>query len=340
MQTTILGRTGMRVTRTGFGVLPLQCVDMDAAVNILRAAYDAGIAFYDTARGYTDSEEKIGRAFSGMRGKIVLATKSGANNRKDLLDHLHTSLKMLRTDYIDLLQLHNPGTLPAPDDPESSYAGLLEARQKGMVRYIGITSHSRERAIAAVQSGLYDTLQYPLCHISADEDLALIGLCAKANVGVIAMKPLSGGLITNARAAFAFLRQYENVVPIWGIQRRSELEKILALDKAPPALDGEIRAAIETDRKELSDDFCRACGYCLPCPQEIPIPMAARMSLLLRRMPYQQFLSDEWYEKMHKIENCTECGQCRERCPYGLNPPVILRKMLAQYEEFYQQQAG
>jgi len=335
MEKVRLGRTGLMVTRTAFGVLPLQRVEMAEAVRILRRAYDAGISFYDTARGYTDSEEKIGCALSDVRGQVYIATKSGSRSREGLLKDLHTSLRNLKTDYVDLLQLHNPGAAPNPEDPESAYAGLVEAREKGMVRFFGFTNHSRERAHEAVTSGLFDTLQFPLCAISSMEDLALIGECRKADVGLIAMKPLSGGLLTDARPAFAFLRQFKNLVPIWGIQRLSELQEILALDAEPPELDAEMRTHIERDREELSSNFCRACGYCQPCPEEIPISMAARMGLLLKRMPYQQFLTKEWRERMLRIENCRECGECQSRCPYGLEIPRLLKEMLAEYREFW-----
>lgn len=336
METTRLGRTDLMVTRTSFGALPLQRADMDDAIRILRRAYDAGITFYDTARGYSDSEEKIGRALSDVRDKIVIATKSGAVTRSNLLEQLDTSLQNLRTDYVDLLQLHNPRHLPDPDDPDSAYAGLLLAKKAGKVRHIGISNHRRDVAIAAIESGLYDTLQYPMCHLSSPEDVALVDTCNSADMGFIAMKALSGGLITNARAAFAFFRQYQHAVPIWGIQRMAELEEFIALEADPPSLE-EMMPAIERDREELAGDFCRGCGYCMPCPAEIPISMAARMSLLLRRMPYQGFLSDDWREKMHRIENCTECGHCRERCPYGLDTPALLRKQLDDYEAFYRE---
>ncbi len=237
MQKTRLGRTELEVTRTSFGVLPLQRTEMDEAVRILHRAFHAGITFYDTARSYTDSEDKIGAALSDVRDSIVIATKSGAVTRTGLLEHIEASLTRLHTDHVDLLQLHNPGALPDPEDPESAYAGLIEAREKGLTRFIGITLHSFERARAASESGMYDTLQFPICHISSPEDLALIDLCRERDVGLIAMKPLSGGLITNVRAAFAFLRQFDNVVPIWGIQRMSELEELIALDAAPPVLD-------------------------------------------------------------------------------------------------------
>jgi len=334
MHTTTLGRTGLTVTRTAFGVLPIQRVEMPEASRILRRAYEGGITFYDTARAYSDSEEKIGTALADVRDDIVIATKSGATTRKGLLADLETSLRNLRTDHVDLLQLHNPATLPDPDDPDSSYAGMIEARDKGMIRFLGITNHRRERAEEAIASGLYDTLQFPLCMISSPEDLALIKACRDADVGLIAMKALSGGLITNARAAFAFLWQFENVVPIWGIQRLSELEEFLVLDAAPPVCDEAMLAEIAVDCDALQEDFCRACGYCLPCPAEIPIPMAARMSLLLRRMPPERFLGEEWAANMARVEDCIDCGHCRDHCPYGLDTPALLRRNLADYRAF------
>lgn len=339
MQTTKLGRTDLIVTRTAFGALPIQRTDMEEAARILRAAFDGGINFFDTARAYTDSETKMGRALADVRSSIVIATKTTAKTRAGVLEDIETSLRELGTDYVDLLQLHNPKVLPDPSDPESSYAGLIEARRKGLTRFVGITSHVRERAVAAIDSGLYDTLQYPMCHISAPEDVAVIDLCRKANVGFIAMKPLAGGLLTQLRPAFAFFGQYDNAVPIWGVQRMSELIELLALADDPPALDKEMQAIIERDRVDLADDFCRACGYCMPCPQGINIPMASRMNLLLLRMPYEQFLTERWREQMRLVESCTECGQCREKCPYGLNPPALLRKSLQFYEAFFDQHA-
>ena len=335
MEQTRLGRTGLHVSRTGFGALPIQRVSFEQARTILWQAYEGGITFFDTARSYSDSEEKIGDALSGVRSEIVLATKSsGASDRASLLERLEVSLKNLRTGYVDLLQLHNPRTLPDPADPDSLYGGLLEARRRGMTRYIGITNHKLDNAIAAARSGLYDTVQFPLSAISADKDLDLIDVCRQNDVGLIAMKALSGGLLTDARLAFAALRQYENVVPIWGIQRESELAQFLALEADPPLVDDVMRAAIEREKIELSGDFCRGCGYCLPCQVEIPIPMAARMAYLMRRAPSERFLTPEWQEQMMRIEDCLECGQCSERCPYDLDTPALLKKMLRDYLAF------
>ena len=326
-----LGRTELQVTKTSFGVLPLQRVEMGEAVKILRKAYDSGINFYDTARAYSDSEEKIGNALSDVRKDIIIASKSHAADPVTLAAHLEASLQKLKTDYIDILQLHNP------DGPaiEKLYGAMVKAKEQGKIRFIGITNHKRGVALDAVWSKRFDTLQFPLSYISDMQDLGIIEQCRQDDVGVIAMKALCGGLITNIPAAFAFLAQYDTVVPIWGMQREKELDQLLVLDRNPPVLDEAMQEQMKKDRAEMAGDFCRACGYCLPCAANINITMAARMSLLLRRAPYQQFLEDSWYEQMMKIEKCTECGHCKANCPYELNTPELLKKNLADYKEFY-----
>ncbi|HEX2927796.1 MAG TPA: aldo/keto reductase [Ruminiclostridium sp.] len=335
MQKTRLGRTNLMVTRTSFGALPIQRISFDEAKKILLKAYNSGINFYDTARMYTDSEEKIGYAFSDIRKDIIIATKSTATDRKTLLRHLETSLKNMKTDYVDILQLHNPGALPDPENPESSYAGLMEAKKKGLVRFVGITNHRIKTAMEAVESDLYDTMQFPLSSLSSDVDLKLVEQCKQKDVGFIAMKAMSGGLITNAASTFAFLRQFDNVVPIWGIQREAELDEFLEYEKNPPVLNEVLWEVINRDRAELAGNFCRGCGYCMPCPAGIEIPIQARISLLLRRAPYQPFLGDEFKEKMELINKCIECGQCKNHCPYGIDTPNLLKLQLQDYTEFY-----
>lgn len=309
-----LGRTNLYIGRSGFGALPIQRVPMEGALRLLHKALDSGINFYDTARYYSDSEEKLGKAFSHRRAEIIIATKAMVKGRAELLNSLEVSLKNLQTDYVDILQLHNPSELPDTADPESSYAGLLEAQKKGIVRFIGVSCHKREIALKAAASGDYDTVQFPLSCLSSEKDLLVISECKTHDCGLIAMKALSGGLITNASTAFAFLRQYDNVLPIWGIQRDEELSEFIAYEKHPPVLDKDLWGVIERDRAELSGRFCRGCGYCMPCPVGIEISWAARMTLLLRRAPYQTFLTDEWRRKMDLINACTQCGQCRKKC--------------------------
>lgn len=335
MEKIRLGRTDLMVTRSSFGALPIQRVSFDEAKKLLRKAYDNGINFFDTARAYSDSEEKIGYSLSDVRKNIIIATKSFAKDRKTLLEHLETCLKNMKTDYVDILQLHNPGALPDPDDPESTYAGLMEAKKKGIIRFVGITNHKIKLAIEAVKSGLYDTMQFPLSSIASEIDLELIEDCRKMDVGLIAMKAMAGGLITNAASTFAFLRQFDNVVPIWGVQREEELDEFISLEKNPPVLDKALWDVINRDRAELAGDFCRGCGYCLPCPAGIDIPTQARITLLLGRAPYQQFLQDDFKDKMQLINNCIECGHCKNHCPYKLDTPNLLKRELKNYTEFY-----
>ena len=335
MRKVRLGRTDLMVTKTAFGVLPLQRVEMQEAVRILRKAYDRGINFFDTARIYTDSEEKIGNALSSVRKNIIIATKTMPRSAKDLFADLATSLKTLKTDYIDIYQLHNPENVPDREGSDSLYEALLKAKEKGDVRFIGMTNHRRTVALEAIRSSMFDTIQFPLSFLSAEEDLHIADECRKHDLGLIAMKALSGGLITNIPAAVAFLDQYENVVPIWGIQRETELDQFLELEKNPPILNDELKRQIAKDQDELKGDFCRGCGYCMPCPVGIPINFAARMAPFLTRSPYQKFLEDDWKKNMMKIEDCTDCQQCKEHCPYELDTPELLRKNLEFYKKFY-----
>lgn len=330
-----LGKTELYVTKTSFGALPIQRISMEAAIKLIRKAYDNGINYFDTANGYTDSEKKLGEAFKGIRHNVVISTKSGGNDKKTVAEHIENSLRNLKTDYIDLFQFHNPAVLPDINDPDGPFAAALEAKQKGYIRHIGITNHRLAVAHQAIDSGWFETLQFPFCYLATDADLKLLEDCKAADMGFIAMKGLSGGLLSNAEACFAFMQQYDNVVPIWGIQHEWELDQWLELDKKGTVMTEEIREIIEKDRRELSGNFCRSCGYCLPCPADIEIPNSARMAQLLRRMPYKQFMTYEWHEKMHRIENCIHCDSCKSKCPYGLDTPSLLQSMLKDYDEFY-----
>ena len=205
-----LGNTGIEVPKNAFGALPVQRVTLEEAVMLLRKAYDGGMRFFDTARFYTDSEVKLGAAFEGMREKVYIATKTGATTVEQFWKDLQTSLQNLRTDYVDLYQFHNPSFCPKPGDGTGLYEAMLEAKAKGMVRHIGITNHRLNIAMEAIQSGLYETLQFPFCYLSTEKDLELVDACKKAGMGFIAMKALSGGLITNAKAAYAYLAQFDN----------------------------------------------------------------------------------------------------------------------------------
>jgi predicted aldo/keto reductase-like oxidoreductase len=329
-----LGKTGITVNKNGFGALPIQRITKDEAAHLLKKAYDNGITFFDTARFYTDSEEKLGYALSGNRDKIYIATKTMPANVEQFWAQLHTSLKMLKTDYIDIYQFHNPSFCPKPDDGSGFYEAMLEAKAQGKIRHIGITNHRLPIAIEAAESGLYETIQYPFSYLAADRDIGLVKLCKEKSMGLIAMKALSGGLITNSAAAYAFMSQFDNVLPIWGIQREKELDEFISYISNPPALNQVMRDLIESDKKQLGGSFCRGCGYCLPCPKNIEIPTCARMSLLIRRAPSASYLTEEWQNKMKLIEECIHCDHCKNHCPYGLDTPSLLTENLADYRTF------
>ena len=337
METVTLGSTGITVNKNGFGALPIQRISTEDAAALARKAYDAGITFFDTARFYTDSEVKLGVAFEGMREKVYIATKTAAATPEEFWDPLQTSLSNLKTDYIDIYQFHNPAVCPKPGDGSGLYEAMLEAKAQGKIRHIGITNHRLAVAKEAIESGLYETLQFPFCYLATEKDIELVEACKKANMGFIAMKALSGGLITNSAAAYAFEAQYDNVLPIWGVQRESELDEFISYIDNPPVMNDELQAVIDQDREQLSGDFCRGCGYCMPCPVGIEINNCARMSLLLRRSPSELQLTEDVQKKMKKIENCLHCNQCKSKCPYGLDTPTLLAK---NYEDYKKVLAG
>lgn len=333
MTQVTLGKTGITVEKNSFGALPIQRISKEEAVKLLRKAYDNGVTYFDTARWYTDSEEKLGAAFEGMRDKIYIATKTGAVDAEGFWKDIHTSLNNLKTDYIDIYQFHNPAVCPKPGDGSGLYEAMLEAKERGMVRHIGITNHRLNVAHEAIDSGLYETLQFPFCYLATEKDIELVEKCRQADMGFIAMKALSGGLITNSAAAYAYLAQYDNVLPIWGVQRESELDEFLSYIDNPPAMTEELAKVIEKDREELLGEFCRGCGYCMPCPVGIEINNAARMSLLIRRSPSEAQLTPQAQEKMKLIEKCLHCNQCKSKCPYGLDTPELLAKNYQDYCE-------
>ena len=333
MEKVRLGRTELMVTKNGFGALPIQRVDMGTAKTILRKAYENGINYFDTARAYSDSEEKIGNSLADVRENIIISTKTMSTTVEGFWSQLETSLENMKTDYIDIYQFHNPPFCPKPGDGSGLYEAMLEAKAQGKIRHIGITSHSLAIAEEAVKSGLYETLQFPFSYLASEKEEALVHLCKEYDVGFICMKALAGGLITNSAAAYAYLAQFP-VAPIWGIQRESELDEFLSYNENPPALTEELKTFIEKEREELVGEFCRGCGYCMPCPVGIQINNCARMSLLLRRSPAAGWLTEANQEKMRKIEDCINCGQCKAKCPYGLDTPNLLKRNYEDYKIF------
>lgn len=327
MRKVTLGSTNITVNKNGFGALPVQRVSTDEGAKILRKAYENGINFFDTARFYSDSEEKIGIALSDVRKNIYIATKTMSTNVEEMKRQLDTSLHNLKTDYLDIYQFHNPSYCPKPGDEAGLYDFMLSLKEQGIVKHIGITNHGLAVANEAIESGLYETLQFPFNCLSLDEELALAKKCQDKNMGFIAMKALSGGLITNSAAAYAWQAQYDNVLPIWGIQKESELDEFLSYQENEPSINNpEIQKIIAKDVAELKGEFCRGCGYCMPCPVNIQINNCARRSLFLRRAPLKSQLGGQVEQEMKQIEKCLDCGKCKSKCPYGLDTPKLLKE--------------
>lgn len=336
MNTIRLGKTEIVTVQNAFGALPIQRADEETAVKILRKAYDNGMTFFDTARAYSDSERKIGLAFGeywkDMRDKIYIASKTMAKTPEDFKKHLEESLSFLKTDYIDIYQFHCVNQVYRPGDGTGMYECMEEAKKEGKIRHIGVTAHKIQVAYDLVESGLYETIQYPFSYLAADSEIKLVNMAKDHDMGFIAMKGLAGGLINNSKAAMAYMTQYDNVLPIWGIQKMSELDEWLSYMDNTPEMTEEITSFIDKEREELMGDFCRGCGYCMPCPAGIMINQCARMSLMVRRAPSANWLADDMQKEMMKIENCINCRKCTTKCPYELNTPELLRKNLEDYK--------
>ena len=324
-----LGKTNLEVNKNGFGALPIQRRNEKDSIDILKMAYDNGIDFYDTARFYTDSEEKMGKAFKNIREDIYIATKTAMETPEEFWKDLETSLKNLKTDYIDLYQFHNISFCPKKED--ELYKAMLEAKNQGLVNHIGITTHKYTIANEALESRLYETLQYPFSYLSGKDEIKIVEKCKQMDVGFIAMKAMGGGLLKNSKASYAYINQFDNVLPIWGIQNICELEEFLTYDETT-VLNDELKQIIENDKKELGDNFCRGCGYCMPCPEDINISLCARMSLWIRRFPTEPYLTEEYQKIMNETQNCLECYACVDNCPYELDIPKLLKENYDDYQ--------
>ena len=278
----------------------------------------------------------MGAALADVRDQVIISTKTAAQDAKEFWKDLEESLTKLHTDYIDLYQFHNPAFCPKPGDGTGLYEAALEAKEQGKIRHIGITNHRIAVAKEAVLSGLYETLQFPFSYLASEEEKELVKLCKETNTGFIAMKGLAGGLIHNSALAYAVMcpPEYSHVEPIWGVQREWELDEFLSYQDKSPKLTEELKTEMQKDKDQLAGEFCRGCGYCMPCPAGIEINNCARMSLMLRRAPQEAWLSEEWQEKMKKIEDCLHCGNCMKKCPYGLNTPELLKRNYEDYQTF------
>lgn len=330
-----LGKTGLNVSQIGFGGIPIIRLDLNSAVNVLKYAFARGINFFDTANAYLDSEMKIGQALKDNRTEIVLATKTAKRDGVGAVKHLENSLRMLQTDYIDLLQLHQVSKeedWEAIWGPGGAMEGLSKAKEQGKIRHIGITSHSYKLALRAIKTGLFATVMFPFSFIENSASGEMLDLAIEKEIGFLAMKPLAGGVIDNAAIAFKFLRQYPEVIPIPGFDATEYIDEVLAIYAQPNNITPEDLAVMEKYRQSLSPTFCRRCEYCQPCPNGVFITAAIGYPVVVRRMSAPvavRFLD----RAMGSVLNCARCGECLARCPYKLAVPDILQKNYQMYEE-------
>jgi predicted aldo/keto reductase-like oxidoreductase len=333
MRTVRLGKTDLQVSRVGFGGIPIQRLSEEEAVRVVRRALDLGVTWIDTANGYTTSEERIGKAVAGRRNQVVIATKTGARDKAGAMAHLELSLKRLQTDYIDLWQFHGVSS-PEAYETVLGPGGAMEAAQAalaaGKVRHIGITSHSMEIALRAVPSGHFETVQFPFNYVTSEPADELVPLARTHDVGFIAMKPFAGGQLDRADLSIKYLLQFEGVVPDPGIERVEEIEEIVSIVEGPWQMTAVEREALEAIRAEVGTRFCRRCQYCMPCPEGVQISTIMNVYSFYKRFPPERFAG--MAATMATAENCVQCGECEEKCPYEL--PII--EMVAEYAAFYE----
>ena len=320
MEYVTLGKTGLKISRLGFGGIPIQRIDAAAAMELLEAVRAAGINYIDTARGYTVSEELIGQAIEGCRDQFILATKSMSRDRESMERDIGISLKNLRTDYIDLYQIHNPNLqqLEQVCAPGGALETLVEAKSAGKIGHLGLTAHSVEVFSKALELPWVETIMFPYNLVESQGE-ELMAKAAAQGVAVIAMKPLAGGAIEDGRLALRYIRQNPNVtVLIPGMYCPEEVGKnVEAVSDSSPLSDEE-KARVEEIRRQLGTNFCRRCNYCAPCTVGISIPNVFLFQGYLRRYGLGDWARDRYNAMAVKAGDCVACGACEERCPYHL----------------------
>ena len=331
MKYTTLGKTGLKISRLGFGGIPIQKVDVPTVRALMEKLAASGVNYIDTARGYTVSEAYLGEALEGLRDKFVLATKSMARTKEAMAKDIETSLGNLRTDYIDLYQIHNPSLkeLEAVTAPGGALEALLEAKAAGKIGHIGVTAHMATVFERALEMDWVETVMFPY-NIVETQGEALMQRCTEQNVGFICMKPLAGGALEDAELALRFIGQNKDVsVVIPGMYAQSEIEQNLAAaENTAPLTQAEIEK-IETIRRELGTQFCRRCNYCQPCTQGIGISGIFVLEGYLARYGLGDWAKQRYAGMAKKAGDCIGCGVCETRCPYQL--PI--REMLARCKE-------
>ncbi|PKN76796.1 MAG: aldo/keto reductase [Deltaproteobacteria bacterium HGW-Deltaproteobacteria-10] len=335
MRYVILGKTGLKVSELGFGGIPLIRLNDKLAVEVLRRAYEKGVTLYDTANMYLDSEEKIGMAFRGLRDKVVIASKSIRRDAAGMTEHIEKSLHRLKTDYIDLYQLHQVSEEKdwnAIMAPGGAMEALLTARDKGKILYIGVSSHSLAMAIKLAKTDLFSTIQFPFNFIEIAAKDELHKVAQERQMGILAMKPFAGGMIDDAAIAFKFLRLYPAFIPIPGFDSVEAVDQVAALYEIANEINQSDLDTMDRYRIELGKQFCRRCEYCQPCPNGVLItPAMGYRVIALRMSPDVAVKFSSIF--MESVLKCDRCGECLEKCPYDLPIPDMLKTHYDLYEK-------
>ena len=320
MQYRTLGKTNLTISRLGFGGIPIQRIDAEGTRTLMHQLKDAGVNYIDTARGYTVSEEYLGYALEGIREGFVLATKSMARTKEAMEADITTSLKNLRTDYIDLYQVHNP----TPDQlkqvvaPGGALEALLEAKAAGKVGHLGVTAHSLDTFKMALEMDWVETIMFPY-NIVESQGQDLIHACAEKNIGFVCMKPLAGGAIEDATLALRYICSNPDVtVVIPGMADPKELEQNIAAVADTSPLTEEEQKKFQAVRDDLGTQFCRRCNYCQPCTAGISISNVFLFQGYLRRYGLGDWAKNRYSALEKKASDCVDCGLCETRCPYNL----------------------
>ncbi len=333
MEYRILGKTGLRISRLGFGGIPIQRIDAEGTKSLIQDLHKAGVNYIDTARGYTVSEEYLGYALEGIRKDFVIATKSMARTKEAMAQDIDTSLKNLRTDYIDLYQIHNPNAadFEKVQQPGGALEALREAKAAGKIGHIGITLHFAELFEKAVELPWVETIMFPY-NIVETQGEEFIAKCAEKNIGFIDMKPLAGGAIDDAPLALRYIMSNPNVtVVIPGMADPKEIQQNVASVNDTAPLSAEELEKIDAIRKSLGTEFCRRCNYCAPCTAGIPISAVFLMEGYYSRYGLQDWATVRYNGFAKTAADCVDCGACETRCPYNL--PI--RKMLGKAKEIF-----
>ena len=341
MKTVKLGKTGLSVSRVGIGGIPIQRPPIDEAIKVIQRAIDLGVNFIDTSLGYGDSEIRIGKAIADKREDIIVATKGGWRDKKSAQECIERSLERLKTDYIDIWQFHGVNTLEGYQgvlSPNGAMEAAQEALEAGKIHHIGISSHSPDVAKKAVASGHFETVQFPFNFVAREFAEELVPLTQKYGTGFIAMKPFAGGMLRRADLAIKYLLQFENVIPIPGVEKIAEIEEIIDIvNNRSWVLTLQEQEKIEEIRAQVGTRFCRRCRYCMPCAQGVEIQSLMTLPVLWELWPSDLYLSEDsigGYMKhvVESAENCIQCGECEEKCPYDL--PI--REMITEHIKSYQ----